>query len=148
MYKGTSDASQAVKFTLETKDNHWYIKMGQKYLEVSPYDNSKSEQVSYSLRLVDTPTEGAYWEWDSEIKIFKQKPVAIGTLQYELSTAYFYIGMRDNATFNTMSPSDIKYITGDNAANLDVSQHPARFGTVSTSSAAATAMLPGKQTNA
>ncbi len=125
----TEDVSAAVKLTIAKKsDTEWYIKMGTQYLEVNPYANNNNG-VSYSLRLVATPTENAVWEWDNEIKIFKQKPVATED-GVTPATAYFYIGMRDNSDYTTMSPSDIKYITGSNAANLDVTQHPARLGTM------------------
>ena len=125
----TEDVSAAVKLTIAKKsDTEWYIKMGTQYLEVNPYANSNNG-VSYSLRLVATPTENAVWEWDNEIKIFKQKPVATED-GVTPAAAYFYIGMRDNSDYTTMSPSDIKYITGSNAANLDVTQHPSRFGTM------------------
>ena len=38
-----------------------------------------------------------------------------------------YYSSKDNKTFNTISVSDLSYITGDNAANVGVTQYPLTF---------------------
>lgn len=125
----SNDPTKAVKLTLEETTGGWLIKLGDKYLEVNPYKNS-SNKTSYNLKLVDQPTDGVVWEWQETEQVFAQKSTQHdGT---EISggdnEAYFYVGLRDNSDYTTISPSAIKYIRGNNAANLDVTQHPARLG--------------------
>jgi len=71
-----------------------------------------------SLELVTTaPTE--YFTYDSTAKTL--------IYDYDGNNAYY---MGTYSTFSTFSVSNTYYITGDKAANVDVSQFPARFYTV------------------
>ena len=52
----------------------------------------------------------------------------VNTLVVDIAGTYFYLGTYN--TYNTISASDIKYIAGDNAAKVGVSQFPIEFSVV------------------
>ncbi len=66
--------------------------------------------------VVDTPAN--VFVWDSDLKVLK---VTVGETDYYLGT---------HQTYNTISLSSTYYISGNNAANVGVSQFVANFATV------------------
>ncbi len=123
----SDDPSEAVEFTLvKHGDTGWYIKMGDKYLEINPYVNK--EKTSYKLKLVDEAT--AEWKWHAETKVFYQ--AATELTGDSPATNDFYIGTYNTSSYTTLSPSNMTYIWENNEAKeaLDTTQHPGRFGTM------------------
>ncbi len=123
----SDDISKAVKFTLvkkEGSDTDWYIKMGSKYLEMNPYANNG--KTSYKLKLVAEPT--AVWTWLDSADCFQQLTTQVA--EAEPKTLNYYVGTYNSSKYTTLSPSDVSRITGNSAKDLDVTQHPARFGTL------------------
>lgn len=115
----TSEVMQAVDVYLEevTGGYHLYFMNDdvKTYIRVYERTDSTAGAGKGSLELVTAPPAEVY-TYDA----------ATGTL--------FYIADADNSyymgaysTYTTFSVSNTSYITGDNAANVDVSQYPARF---------------------
>lgn len=84
------------------------FKVGAKYLELAVNGTSAK------LVLVDAST--AAWAYDYELEVFTWNNIA-GKI--------YYLGTYN--TFNTISASETKYISGDNAGAVGVSQFVARF---------------------
>ncbi len=127
--KTTNDPAQAVKLKLEKKadsETDWYIKMGEKYLEVLPYQSSGKNYTSYKLQLVASPT--AVWTWLADARCFQQMVTPIA--EKDKTPIGIYVGTYNSSNYTTLSPSTVSRITGDKVGDLDVSQHPARFGTI------------------
>ena len=82
------------------------------YIDVNEYAEGKA-----GVRLTAEPT--AVFVWNEECGVFTAN----------VAGADRYLGTYN--TYNTMSASDIKYISGDNAAKVGISQFPAGFGIAS-----------------
>ena len=115
-YLAVSDkAEKAVDIFLEAVEGGhraYFEKDGKKiYVDVYEYTAGK-----VGVQLTETPT--AVYVWNAELNI----PVV------NLLDTQYYIGTYNENT--RMSASAIKYITGDNAANVGVTQFPSHLVTV------------------
>lgn len=104
----TENAAEAAKVVVAKTEGGHTLKVGDKYLEI--YTNSEKK---VRLRLVDAPT--AAWVYDYELGAFTWK---------EGETVY-YLGTYN--TYNTISASNVSFISGDNAANVGVTQFVLKF---------------------
>ncbi len=107
----TEKAAKAADVVLAKVENGYTMTVNGKFIEI--YTNSNNKQ---RPTLVDTAT-GA-WTWNEELKLFA----------WTIGTSVYYLGTFN--TFDTISSSSISFITGDNAANIGVSQFPAYLGTM------------------
>ena len=106
----TSDKpSEAASFTLAAATGGYTIKLGDKFLGLA------------ADKKLTLGTDAVVWAWNTEAKVFTV------TITGDNAGTY-YIGTYNS--FDTISASLIKYITGDDAAKVGVSQFPAQFGTI------------------
>lgn len=115
-YLGTTDKlSKAVDVLPETVDGGFRLAFesaeGRKYIDV--YETTAGKA---GIRLTTEPT--AVYNYDADAK----------TLVTKISDVDWYMGTYK--TYNTMSASKTSYITGDNAANVGISQFPANLFTI------------------
>ena len=129
----TEKAAKAAKFTIapvEGKDGVYTISLDGKYL--TAYRNGTYNNLKYA-------DEAYEWTWDETSKVFK------GSISYKKNetdtedtviTVYFgtYAKVTDgtptSVTTATSALSELKYIQGDNASKVGVTQFPAYFGTL------------------
>jgi len=116
-YLATSeDPTKAVDVTIEEADGgvRLFFMDGETktYIDIHEYQEGKA-----GVRLTAEPT--ATFVWNAECKVFTA----------EVAGAPRYLGTY--STYNTISASDIKYISGDNLGKIGISQFPAGFCTVS-----------------
>ncbi len=103
-YLVTSDKlAKAADVTVAAVDGGYTIKVGEKFVEIYKNTDGKIRPT-----LVDTAT-GA-WKWNEEAKLFT---FAVDGKDYYLGTFNKY---------NTISASEVSYITGKNLSNIGVSQ--------------------------
>ena len=103
-YLVTSDKyAKAADVTLAAVDGGYTIKVGDKFLEIYKNSNNKIR-----AKLSDTAT-GA-WKWNAELKLFT----------WNVGGKDYYLGTYN--TFNTISTSEVSYISGDKANKIGVSQ--------------------------
>ena len=111
-FNGNTDATKAVALTAEAVDGgfrFFFEKDGAKhYIDIYEYTSGKA-----GVRITDAPTGVFTYNADAT------------TYVVNCAGADRYIGTYN--TFTTFSCSDVKYITGDNAANVWISQFPAVF---------------------
>ena len=111
-FNGNTDASKAVALTVEAVDGgirFFFEKDGAKlYIDIHEYTAGKA-----GVRITDAPAGVFTYNADAT------------TYVVNCAGADRYLGTYN--TFTTFSCSDIKYITGDNAANVWISQFPAVF---------------------
>lgn len=101
-----TEATGAAELTI-TKDkdgNGYIIKVGTKFLEIVKNDTHINAVMN------DTQTEGAFWHWRADLNTFTMT----------VDGTEYYLGTYN--TFNTISPSAISYITGDNASKVGTDQ--------------------------
>ena len=115
-YLATSeDPTQGVDVTVEEVEGgfRFFFMDGETktYIDIHEYAEGKA-----GVRLTAEPT--ATFVWNEECKVFTA----------EVAGAPRYLGTY--STYNTISASDIKYIAGENAAKIGVSQFPAGFGSM------------------
>ncbi len=113
-YLSTStDVSAAKKITIAEATNGYTLKIDGKFIEVK----------GGKLNFADTATANAVWTWNDALKIY--------TFAEETDT--YYIGTYDTSKYDTIGVSNITFIwdTEKNEAKsvLNVTQHPAHFGT-------------------
>ena len=111
----TEDAAAATLVTVEAAEGGYYLSFvdasgAKKYLDIYKNDSGKK-----AIGLVDAPT--CVYVWNADVK-------TMFTTVESLSKT-FYFGTYN--TYTTISSSETSYVTGDNAANVDVSQFPMRF---------------------
>ena len=116
-YLATSeDPTKAVDVTIEEVEGgvRLFFMDGETktYIDIHEYTEGKA-----GVRLTDDPT--ATFVWNEECKVYTA----------EVAGAPRYLGTYN--TYNTISASDIKYISGDKLGDIGVSQFPAGFCTVS-----------------
>ena len=111
----TDDPTKAVDVTIEEVEGgvRLFFMDGENkmYLDINEYTEGKA-----GVRLTAEPS--ATFVWNEECKVYTA----------EVAGAARYLGTYN--TYNTISASDIKYISGDNLAKIGVSQFPAGFGTM------------------
>ncbi|MBQ8258099.1 MAG: hypothetical protein IJY97_00920, partial [Clostridia bacterium] len=111
-FNGNTDASKAVALTVEAVEGgirFFFEKDGAKlYIDIHEYTAGKA-----GVRITDAPAGVFTYNADAT------------TYVVNCAGADRYLGTYN--TFTTFSCSDIKYITGDNAANVWISQFPAVF---------------------
>ena len=115
----TEKADKAADFTVALvadKTDEYTITVGGKFVEV--FENSSQK---IRIHLVDTATGS--WKFDATAKVFTYTLTGCAK---DSNNATYYLGTYN--TYNTMSASAISYISGDNAANVGVSQFPAYLG--------------------
>ena len=105
----TESPLEAADVVVAEATGGYTFKVGAKYLELAANGNNAK------LALVDTTT--AVWTWDVELEVFT----------FTVSGTAYYLGTY--STFNTISASKTSYISGDNAANVGVTQFVAGFET-------------------
>ena len=115
-YLATSeDPTKAVDVTIEEVDGgvRFFFMDGEAktYIDIHEYQEGKA-----GVRITEEPS--ATFVWNADSKVYTA----------EVAGAPRYLGTY--STYNTMSASDIKYISGDNAAKVGISQFPAGFCTV------------------
>jgi len=115
-YLATSeDPTKAVDVTIEEADGgvRLFFMDGETktYIDIHEYQEGKA-----GVRLTAEPT--ATFVWNAECKVFTA----------EVAGAPRYLGTY--STYNTISASDIKYISGDNLGKIGISQFPAGFGSM------------------
>ena len=111
-YLVTSDKyAKAADVTLAAVDGGYTIKVGDKFLEIYKNSNNKIR-----AKLSDTAT-GA-WKWNAELKLFT----------WNVDGKDYYLGTYN--TFNTISTSEVSYISGDKANKIGVSQFVALLSNV------------------
>ena len=115
-YLATSvDPTQAVDVTIEEVEGgvRFFFMDGETktYIDIHEYAEGKA-----GVRLTAEPT--ATFVWNEECKVFTAEVAGVPR----------YLGTY--STYNTISASDIKYIAGENAAKIGVSQFPAGFGSM------------------
>ncbi len=113
------DADRAAEVVAEQTEYGYTLKVGAKYLEIEAYTNANGA-TSTRLVLVDESTGD--WLYDNELNV----------LTWTLTTngKSYYLGTYTNSsgkTYETISSSDVKYISGDNASNVGVTQFPVSF---------------------
>ena len=116
-YLATSeDPTKAVDVTIEEVDGgvRFFFMDGETkmYIDINEYAEGKA-----GVRLTEEPS--ATFVWNEECKVYTA----------EVAGAPRYLGTYN--TYNTISASDIKYISGDKLGDIGVSQFPAGFCTVS-----------------
>ncbi len=111
----TEDANAAALLTVETVEGGYLLSFmdgaTKKYIDIYEYQTGKA-----GVRITETPTG-----------VFKYSDAA-GTWVVNCAGSDRYLGTYN--TFATFSASAISYITGENAANVGVSQFPAIFTAV------------------
>ena len=119
----TKNAEEAVDVVLETAEGGYYLSFtdpdgAKKYVNVVV----SGTHINFTI----ADTAATVYAFNSEI----------GTLTTKLDNETYYIGTY--GTFNTLSVSNLSYITGDKAGDLDTYSFPARFFTAKWVSGAAT----------
>lgn len=114
----TEDATKAVDVVVEAvegKENVYTLKIGGKYL--TGYLNGTYN----NMKLVDTIEEAGEWTWNATVKTFTCTFNDKNNVETEF---YFgaYWNSSKNTVGNTMALSAVKFVTGDNAANVGVTQ--------------------------
>jgi hypothetical protein len=113
----TTDASAAAVMVLEATDGGYYIKLGDNYLTiVGRLSNSK---LSTSISLTATASTVFTIGENSSLNVALTMDNDGTTLE-----GTFYLGTYGSNV--TIGASNVSYITGDNAANVDVSQYVVR----------------------
>ena len=114
-YLATTDKYAKAADVIVAKSGEGYtLKVGDKFIEI--YENTNAK---IRIRLVAEST--GVWAWNTDAKVFTW--TISGT---EKNDGEYYLGTYN--TYNTLSASKVSYITGDNAANVGVSQFPAQLG--------------------
>ena len=112
----TEDPTKAVDVTIEEVEGgvRLFFMDGETktYIDIHEYQEGKA-----GVRLTAEPT--AIFVWNEECKVYAA----------EVAGAFRYLGTY--STYNTISASDIKYISGENLGKIGISQFPAGFCTVS-----------------
>lgn len=106
-YFGTTETeAAAAEVVVEKVGDGYTIETGGKYLECL----KSGTHINVTLQSSSSGT----WKFNSELNTFT----------WGIDGTEYYLGTRTNngKTYTTISASDIKYITGDNAANVGVTQ--------------------------
>ena len=114
----SEDAAKAVDVIVEAvegKENVYTLKIGGKYL--TGYLNGTYN----NMKLVDTIEEAGEWTWNATVKTFTCTFNDKNNVETEF---YFgaYWNSSKNTVGNTMALRAVKFVTGDNAANVGVTQ--------------------------
>ena len=111
----TEDPTGAVDVTIEEAEGGVYLSFvgaeGKQYIDVHVNDEGKTR-----VRIIAEPS--AVFTWNEECKVYTTN----------VNGADYYLGTYN--TYNTISPSEIKYIAGENLAKVGISQFPCGFCTV------------------
>lgn len=120
----TTDLAGAVDVYLESTTDgyrmYFMLDNTKTYIRIYQYSSGSAGSGKGSLALTTSAP--------SEILTFD---TTVNTFIYEYNTSNSYY-MGTYSTYTTFSASNTSYITGDNAANVDVSQFPARLYQAST----------------
>ena len=118
-YLETSDKfDKAAKVTVAKSGEGYTLKVGDKFIEV--YENAAGK---VRVRLADASAN--VWKWNADLKLFTYTLTGCAT---EKNNAEYYLGTY--GTYNTISASNVSYISGENAGKIGVSQFPAFLSTV------------------
>ncbi len=110
----TENKEEAVVITVEAVEGgiRLYFMDGEKKMYVEMYEyNAENHKVG--VQITETPTSVMAWNMD------------LNALTFVNGEKTYYMGTY--GTFLTMSASEIKYITGSNAANVGVTQFPTYY---------------------
>ena len=111
----SSSVADAVAVSVEAIDGGYALSFvvdgAKKYMNI--YDRGEGKA---GVKIADEAINPFVWSDD------------VNTLVVDIAGTYFYLGTYN--TYNTISASDIKYIAGDNAAKVGVSQFPIEFSVV------------------
>ncbi|MBE6934252.1 MAG: hypothetical protein E7462_04280 [Ruminococcaceae bacterium] len=135
-YLGTTDkAEEAVDVFMEEVSGgvHLYFMDGTTKTYIEIYERDDNGTMKPSQR-TSTTAPASVFVWDRTLKTFTST----------FGENVYYLGTYN--TYTTISASKISYITGDNAANVGVSQFPAQMYTKVTSGSGSTPNL-GDNTN-
>ena len=105
----SSSIADAVAVSVEAIDGGYALSFvvdgAKKYMNI--YDRGEGKA---GVKIADEAINPFVWSDD------------VNTLVVDIAGTYYYLGTYN--TYNTISASDIKYIAGDNAAKVGVSQFP------------------------
>ena len=107
----TEDPAAAADVVIKAVEGGYTLQAGDKYIEI--YTNTAGK---VRPTLVEAPT--SVWAWNEEAKVFTMN----------VGEKIYYLGTYN--TFNTFSASETWRITGEKAGDVDVSQFPGRFVTL------------------
>ena len=109
----TEDANAAAIITIaKAGENAYTLKIGEKFIELYYIPNTTSDRP----HLVDEAT--GTWAWDGTLGVFT----------WNLEGTLHYLGTYNS--FTTISPSELTFISGSNAANIGVSQFVCQYEAV------------------
>lgn len=116
--KTTTDPYKASKVVLTSGEGGYTIQLGGKYVEVA-YNNDTDKKDA--IKLLDAPT--SVWTWNNIASAmtfsFNGNDYYLGTYSYQKNGSWI--------DYTTISASKTSYITGNNAANIGVTQFPCTF---------------------
>ena len=111
----TEDAALSANVTVEEVEGGYAFAFNadgaKKYINI--YDRGEGKA---GVKIADEAINPFVWSTD------------LNTFVVDIAGTYYYLGTYN--TYNTISASDIKYIAGDNAAKVGVSQFPIEFSVV------------------
>ena len=116
----TTEVGDAADVVAAEANGGYTLKIGNEYLELE-YSTTSSGGASSKIVLNDRST-GA-WNFDSDLKVLTWT-ISTSGKSYYLGT---YTSPSTNKTFETLSSSEVKYISGDNAENVGKTQFPVVF---------------------
>lgn len=109
-FSTTEDVNAAAIITIaKVGENAYTLKAGDKFIELYYIPDTTSDRP----HMVDVAT--GTWAWDATLGVFT----------WNLEGTLHYLGTYNN--FNTISPSELSYISGANAANIGVSQFVCQY---------------------
>lgn len=104
----TENPVEAAEAVLTAVDGGYTIQLDGKYVEVGNNADGKT-----SALLLDAPT--SVWTWNEEA----------GVMTFEFNSKVWYLGTYNS--FNTISASETKYVTGTNVGNIGETQFICKF---------------------
>ncbi len=123
--KAAKVVAQLVEGTTDKYILYRDVNGAKQYINV--LDNESGTSPSVVLDRYETNVKN-YFSYNAELGIFTVDATILPKNATETKVDTFYFGCY--GTYDTFSLSSTYYITGSNAANLDVTQHPARFATL------------------
>lgn len=115
----SEDVSDAAEVVAAKDGDGFTLKVGAKYLELGSYTNNSG---TTSCKLVLSDRSNGVWSFNTELKVLTWT-LTVNGLDYYLGT---YTN-KSGKTFETISGSETKYISGENASKVGVSQFPVSF---------------------
>lgn len=121
-----TDIGKAATVVAEKTEYGYTLKVGNQYLELDKYENTNGQT---QAKLVLNSSAKGDWVFDSELHVL--------TFRLNINGKYYYLGSYINKNtglpYETISASETKYISGNNADDVGVSQFPVVFEKVGAS---------------